>query len=222
MQAAENAVLAVKDIRNSSEAEFKKTFDRVSHKWEITVEIPRTSSRQKNRDNTPATNPEEYYRLTSHKKLLTSFACLVPTGNCPASEEMSHFLQLSEFYKNDLQDKNEGVLTAELMLWYIKFNKKGSDVPRSAIGILNDCNKDIYPNVNIALKIFATSPVSTATTERSFSTLRRLKTYLRSTMKHERLADLAAINIHRQINLSSEEVIDMLQKRGRRRLEFVL
>ncbi|KAJ8877726.1 hypothetical protein PR048_022181 [Dryococelus australis] len=186
MQAAEDAVLAVKDIRNSSEAEFKKVLDRVSHKWEITVEMP------------------------------------LPTGNSPTSQEISHFLQLSEFYKNDLQDKNEGVLTAELRLWYIKFNKKGSDVTRSAIRLLNDCNKDIYPNVNIALKIFVTLPVSTATPERSFSTLLRLKTYLRSTMGHERSADLAAVNIHRQINLSSEEVIGMLQKSGRRRLEFLL
>ncbi|KAJ8874351.1 hypothetical protein PR048_025199 [Dryococelus australis] len=212
MQATENAVLAVKDILNS-EAEFKKVFDRVSHKWEITVKMPRTS-RQKNRDNTPDTNPEEYYRRTLFIPFCDHFI-----NHLEESQEISHFLQLSEFYRNDLQVKNEGVLTAELRLWYIKFNKKSSDVPRSAIGLLNDCNKDIYPSVNIALKIFATLPVSTATPERSFSTLWRLKTYLRST---ERLADLAAVNIHKQINLSSEEVTDMLQKTGRRRLEFVL
>lgn len=240
MQAAENAVLAVKEIRNSVEAEFKKVFDRVSHKWEITVEMPRISSKQKNRDNTPATNPEEYYRRTlfipfcehfinhleerfiSHKKLLTSFACLVPTGNAPTSQEISQLLQLSEFYKTDFQDKNEGVLTAELRLWYIKFSNNGSDVQSSAIGLLNDCNKDIYPNIYIALKIFATLPVSTATPERSFSTLRRLKTYLRSTMGQDRLTDLATVNIHREIKLNPEEVIDMLQKTGRRRLDFVL
>ncbi|KAJ8885506.1 hypothetical protein PR048_011704 [Dryococelus australis] len=156
MQAVENAVLAVKDIRNSSEAEFRKEFDR-----EILLPV----------------------------------------------KKISQFLQLSEFYKNNLQDKNEGVLTAEL---------------RSAIGVLDDCNKDIFSNVNIALKIFATLPVSTATPERSFSTLRHLKTYLRSTMGHDRFVDLAAVNIHRQINLSSEEVNDILQKTGRRLLEFML
>ncbi|KAJ8882800.1 hypothetical protein PR048_014614, partial [Dryococelus australis] len=200
----------------------------VSHKWELTMEMPRTSSRQKNCDNSPATNREEYYRRTlfipfcdnfinhleerfvNNKKLLTSFACLVPTGNSP-----------TKFYKNNLQDKYEGVLTAELMLWYIKFNKKGSDVPRSAISLLNDCNKDIYPNVNIALKIFVTLPVTIATPEHSFSTLQCLETYLRSTMGHGRLADLAAVNIYRQINISSEEVIDMLHKTGRRHLELV-
>ncbi|KAJ8889466.1 hypothetical protein PR048_008965 [Dryococelus australis] len=113
MQAVENAVLAVKDIQNSSEAAFKKVFDRVSHKWEITVEMPRISSRQKNHDNTPATKPEEYYRRTlfipfcdhfinhleerfiSHKQLLTSLACLGPAGNSPTSQEISHFLQPS-------------------------------------------------------------------------------------------------------------------------------
>ncbi|KAJ8893115.1 hypothetical protein PR048_005698 [Dryococelus australis] len=114
MQAAGNAVLAVKNILNSSETEFNKVFDRVSHKWEITMEMPRTSSRQKNCDNMPATYPEEYYRRTlfipfcdhfinnlekkfiGHKKLLTSFTCLVPTGNSPTSKDISQkFVQLS-------------------------------------------------------------------------------------------------------------------------------
>ena len=40
-------------------------------------------------------------------------------------------------------------------------------------------------------------PITTATTERSFSALRRLKTYLRSTMKEDRLSGLALMDIHK-------------------------
>lgn len=71
------------------------------------------------------------------------------------------------------------------------------------------------------LKIFVTIPVTTATTERSFSTLRRLKTYLRSTTGEDRLHGLALLNIHREVSLTVEEVIDHLAL-SKRRLDFTL
>jgi hAT family C-terminal dimerisation region len=40
-------------------------------------------------------------------------------------------------------------------------------------------------------------PASSATAERSFSTLRRLKTYLRATMAQERLNHLAVLHVHK-------------------------
>lgn len=43
-------------------------------------------------------------------------------------------------------------------------------------------------------------PVTTATAERSFSTLRGLKTYLRNNIDRVRLSELAKFNIHREIS----------------------
>ncbi|KAH3847847.1 hypothetical protein DPMN_090181 [Dreissena polymorpha] len=40
-------------------------------------------------------------------------------------------------------------------------------------------------------------PVSTATADRSFCSITRVKTYLRSTMGMERMSGLALLNIHR-------------------------
>ena len=48
------------------------------------------------------------------------------------------------------------------------------------------------------IKIHFTVPVSTATAERSFSTLRRIKTYLRSTMTQERLNNVMILNGHKE------------------------
>ena len=45
----------------------------------------------------------------------------------------------------------------------------------------------MFPEVVQLLKIFLTIPVITVTAERTFSVLRCLKTYLRSTMTQERL-----------------------------------
>jgi hypothetical protein len=47
----------------------------------------------------------------------------------------------------------------------------------------------------ILLTIYMSLPVSSANAERSFFCLKRLKTYLRSTMGQERLSALAILNI---------------------------
>jgi len=81
----------------------------------------------------------------------------------------------------------------------------------------------MYPNIRKLLKIFATLSVSTATAERSFSTLRRLKTYLRTTIGADRLNGLALMTIHRDISskLDPQDVISGLAKKNRR-LDFVI
>ncbi|KAF0694599.1 zinc finger MYM-type protein 1-like, partial [Aphis craccivora] len=59
--------------------------------------------------------------------------------------------------------------------------------------------QDTIPNLWVALKIMMTIPVTTASYERSFSKLKLIKTYLRSTMTEERLNDLALISIENEI-----------------------
>ncbi|XP_076059600.1 zinc finger MYM-type protein 1-like [Oratosquilla oratoria] len=58
--------------------------------------------------------------------------------------------------------------------------------------------QDSVPNVMIALKILLTLPVSVASGERSFSKLKLIKTYLRSTMLQQRLVGLATISIENE------------------------
>ena len=55
----------------------------------------------------------------------------------------------------------------------------------------------MFNQVNKLLHIVLTIPVTTSTAERSFSTLRRLKTYLRSTMSQTRLNHLMLLHIHK-------------------------
>ena len=82
--------------------------------------------------------------------------------------------------------------------WVNKWKKDGvSTVPSSAIEALCACHADIYPNVYILLTISGILPASTATSERSFSTMRRLKTYLRSSIGNERMTGLALLSIHK-------------------------
>lgn len=52
-----------------------------------------------------------------------------------------------------------------------------------------------FPEVITACFLFLTLPVTTATAERSFSKLKLIKNYLRTSMGHERLSDLSLLSI---------------------------
>ena len=56
-----------------------------------------------------------------------------------------------------------------------------------------------FPNVFIALRIYLTMPITVASGERSFSKLKLIKTYLRSTVSQERLNSLSMLSIESEI-----------------------
>ncbi|VVC44413.1 Ribonuclease H-like domain,HAT, C-terminal dimerisation domain, partial [Cinara cedri] len=70
--------------------------------------------------------------------------------------------------------------TAELKLWKSKLARLNV-VQKSILEAFLLCDSIHFPNINKLLKIVCTLPVSTATPERTFSTLKRVKTYLRNT-----------------------------------------
>ena len=51
------------------------------------------------------------------------------------------------------------------------------------------------------MKLFMVLPSCSCSAERSFSTLRRLKTYLRSTMTAERLNSVTVLHIHKELTV---------------------
>ena len=56
----------------------------------------------------------------------------------------------------------------------------------------------MLPEVSTLLQIYFTLPVTTATAERTFSVLRRLKTFLRSTMTQPRLNSAMLLHVHKE------------------------
>lgn len=79
-----------------------------------------------------------------------------------------------------------------------------------------------YPNLWVALRIACTLPVTVASAERSFSKLKLIKTYLRSSMSEERLSGLAVISINHQIGsqISYDDVINDFASQKARRPKF--
>ena len=62
-------------------------------------------------------------------------------------------------------------------------------------------------NIKVCLRILGTLPVTTWTCEGWFSSMRRLKTYTRSTLISERLNRIALMHIHQEIVPDLEKVI---------------
>ena len=79
----------------------------------------------------------------------------------------------------------------------------------------------MFPNLRILLQIFGTLPVTTATAERTFSVLRLLKTFLRSTMGEERLNGLALATIYKNVDVDVNEVIEIFARDKPRRFEYI-
>ncbi|XP_035845819.1 zinc finger MYM-type protein 1-like [Helianthus annuus] len=76
-----------------------------------------------------------------------------------------------------------------------------------------------YPYAINAYKVLLTIPVTVASAERSFSKLKLLKTYLRSTMSQERLNGLATISIESEIldTMDYKELIESFASKNARR-----
>jgi hypothetical protein len=82
---------------------------------------------------------------------------------------------------------------------------------------------DCYPNVSVAYRILLTVPVTVTSAERSFSKLKLLKNYLRSTMSQERLNGLAMCTIEKDIldTINLNTVLDDFASRNARRNIFL-
>ena len=73
------------------------------------------------------------------------------------------------------------------------------DSPGDVLHIMYENEQlEFLPHFAKAVKILNIIPVTLCSSERSFSALRRLKTYLRSTMEQKRLSDLAILCIERE------------------------
>ena len=141
---------------------------------------------------------------------------------CDASPSTLQDLErLLEIYQEDIGPR--AAVVPEVQIWVNKWKKEDvSTAPLSAIEALCACHADIYPIVYILLTILGTLPVSTAASERNFSTMRRLKTYLRSSIGNKRMTGLALLSIHKDRQIDREKIMNDFVASSNRRSDFVL
>lgn len=222
----------LEDLRKNADTEFGTIFNKVTcicEKYNIPPQLPRITNRQTYRMNIKTDDVEKYYKISiflpfidifitqisnrflKHESILSSFMCLTDRAN----DSLIEFKKLIKMYETDLETANEITLECEFKMWKKELSRT-ADSKLSAISALSKCSIQLFPNISILLKILCTLPVSTATPERTYSTLKRLKTYLRSTMGAERMTGLALLHIYYDFEFNIDDVLDILARSERR------
>ncbi len=103
-----------------------------------------------------------------------------------------------DFYKDDITEETLSTQFQTLPACLEKSTEKPSipdivDYLRS----LSPAQQVLLSEVSTLLKIILVSPATNAASERSASSLRRIKTYLRATMSEKRLNNLMVLNVHK-------------------------
>ena len=146
-------------------------------------------------------------RFSEQNKIIMRGISALTPGN-------THFLDwklikpFAEIYGCNLEDLELEIRNMSRLI----SRKREADVPK---GLLHFCNlatrlRDAFFELHRHLVISCVLPMATASCERSFSTLRITKNYLRSTMTVERLNSLMVLGIQakRAQSLNLDKVVD--------------
>lgn len=129
-------------------------------------------------------------RNETYKILSNKFASLINMKSSVNLREESSYLQ--NYYASDIADS----FSDEVQ----QFSSLVEDSD-TVIQMLNKVRnlEETFPNVETALRIFLTLPVSNCSGERSFSLLKRIKSSVRTTLLQEKLSSLALLCIEADI-----------------------
>ena len=91
---------------------------------------------------------------------------------------------------------------------------------QAVLTVCEECNdlKNTVPIIYQCLRILGTVPVTSCECERSISVMKRLKTYLRSTMTQSRFSSLALLTIKRDFHVDLDEAINTFATRHAQRM----
>ena len=199
---------------------------------DIPVVKPRTIGRQMHRSNTPAPTVEEYWHLNLFNPFIDQLIIELGERLCKPMARLKaqyllppHISKLSSEFWQDIKTEYSTFLPqplitdAELEGW--KHAIDSGAVKSTNLQEAVFASDLMFPNIHIILKVLLTMPVSTASAERSFSSLRRLKTYLRSNMSEARLSGLALLHIHHDMNIDLSGIVRDFDSSGTRRIALL-
>lgn len=146
-------------------------------------------------------------RMETYSNLNNRFRVFYEHESMNINDKRNAAVQLKSVYKYDLDDGFEDELVQFLSL----ASEKQISGPCEMYKLIQTYNLvSTFPNVEIALRIYLSLPSTNASAERSFSVLKRVKNYLRSTMTQHRLSALALLAIESNLTKTMDfnDVID--------------
>ena len=234
----DSVIDSIESIRVCIDGNFSSWYQEIldlAKKIGVSESVLRKTSIQRNRNNTPSESPNQHFKRVIAIPLLDSLLTQLKDRH---SEEERHAQQLLTlipsvlvstakevqlkdllFWERDLPFPNS--LTGEVRRWQSLWktkNQEGVILPNNLLLSFRSCDPDAYPNIYRLLLIGCTLPLTSAEAERSFSLIRRIKTYARCTMSEERLSDLAVIALHYKETVSADYICHLLCQSHPRRL----
>jgi len=181
-------------------------------------------------------SPKAYYRQVYYEAIDNTISCLSDRFNQPGYQLYSNLEQLlikasqqedfsepfktvCDFYKDDLVSD---LLHVQLRTFGIDFQSAAMQEEgairrhptifdiRAYFQGLSGSQRSLLSQVSRVVQLIMVMPATNASSERSFSALRRVKTYLRSTMGQQRLNNLMVLHVHKELTdaLNLEEVVN--------------
>lgn len=217
-QKIDEVIRGLKSLRETIDTVFSLWYDEILQLAEsigVSESTPRKTSLQRNRSNIPSQSAKEHYKRVVAIPVLDSFIsqleerfdsegkqghtilCLVPSMmlNFSPSVQLSEHINDLLYWEQDLPCSTS--LPSELRrwqsLWKRKRDEDETNIPDNLLLTLRSCDCSSFPNIHSLLVIACTLPITSAEAERSFSLLRRIKIYTRSTLAEQHFSDLAAI-----------------------------
>lgn len=123
--------------------------------------------------------------------MLDKFSCLIKFEDKSSQDNAK---KLQEFYSSDLDEE----FSEEVQHFSTIIDKQSTLL--EMYKMLKNLNlSSAFPNVETALRIFLTIPISNCTGERSFSLMKRIKSPLRSYLLQEKLSHLSVLCLNSDI-----------------------
>ena len=200
-------------------------------------DMPRIlKGRQTMRSNPDVTSPKDYWKVTVTIPFLDS---IVSELECRFAPEKRAHYELCSLIPEIITKKDESDISdtadllaskwthlmpssdnfeSELRRW--KVHCESIKEPRSVTSLLKlDADSIFYPNVRELLCILAVLPIGSTRAERSFSCLRQIHTWLRTTMTSDRLGNLGAIGMQGfNYEISIEKCCEQFKLRNPRKM----
>jgi hypothetical protein len=110
-----------------------------------------------------------------------------------------------DYFTSELADE---IISFKMLYFAVNTSSTANSSPIKYLQFIVDNElSDSFPPLEVLIRLFITLPIAIASAERSFSVLRRIKNYLRSTMSQDRTSDLAQLaidcDVAQQLDISS-------------------
>ena len=234
MPLVEVALSELREKRSKVDESFREVFSRatsVMTRHDVEVKV---STHKKRSKGMPHQTPEEFYRAISYIPLLDEIVAQLERRFSEHVQKAATAIRLLpgsvesdtswvpgfiETYQ-EIFDCSPSEAESEVRTWQHMWRNEKGQKPTTVLSALD--STEPFPIISKMITILATLPVTSAEAERSFSTLRSLKTWLRSTMSEERLAGLALMRVHLDLVPAVSDIVTRFATSSAKRLRLTM